>query len=181
MTCEEFERLEARYLARATSDAETALMEAHASGCAVCGPRLEAATRRDVTSFAPPLPPELRARTLSAVHERKRARPRSHVWQYGGFAAAAAIVAMVLFNAPVLSDWKAPSASPVAAGDSLAATSAAVLATRSSRGEFEALDEAAREIQSALAAAPNDPELRQFLAAINARRAELERRVKDAS
>jgi hypothetical protein len=56
-----------------------------------------------------------------------------------------------------------------------------VLATRSSRGEFEALDEAAREIQSALAASPNDPELRQFLAAINARRAELERRVKDAS
>jgi hypothetical protein len=181
MTCEEFDRLEARYLSRATSGDETAMLELHAAECAVCGPRLEAVTRRDVSSFAPPLPPHIRERTLAAVHERKRARPRSHVWQYGGFAAAAAIVAMVLINAPATRDPIAPSSPSLAGADSLATTSAFVLATRSSRGEFEALDEAAREIQSALASTPDDPELRQFLAAIQARRAELERRVKDAS
>ena len=180
MTCEEFGRLEARYLAGETSAAESLAVELHAAECEVCGTRLEASTRRDVASFSPPLPPELRARTLAAVAERRVKRTRSFGWQLGGFAAAAAIVAIVLLNAPEVRK-STPPASTAAVASSELATTPTMLATRSSRGEFEALDEAAREVQSELAKAPQDPELRQFLASIIARRAELERRVKDAS
>jgi hypothetical protein len=180
MTCEEFGRLEARYLAGATSEVESLAVEAHASECEECGARLEASTRRDVASFSPALPPELRARTLAAVAQRHVKHTRTLKLQLGGFAAAAAIVAIVLMNAPTLqkSAQQAPS---VAVTTTELATTPTTLATRSSRGEFEALDEAAREIQTELAKAPEDPELRQFLASIIARRAELERRVKDAS
>lgn len=179
MTCEDFSRLESRYLAGDTSEAESLSLESHASGCAVCGERLEAITRRDVTAFSPPIPPELRARTLAAVAGRNVKRTRSYGWQIGGLAAAAAIVASVLLNAPTDRN-PAPPASTAAVTSTELATTPTMLATRSSRGEFEALDEAAREVRTELAKAPQDPELRQFLASIVARRAELERRVKDA-
>lgn len=180
MTCEEFTRLEADYLAGRASAHEALALEAHASECARCGARLEAATRRDVASFAPPLPPELRASTLAAVQRRKETRRSSSRWRLGGIAAAAAVTAMVLINAP---NAREASPTPMIAvtSDTDLATTPSTLATMKSRSEFEALDDAAREIESALANAPQDPELRDFLAAINARRAELEQRVKDAS
>lgn len=180
MTCEEFGRIEARYLAGVASQSEALVFETHASECPSCGLRLDALTRRDVGSFAPPLPPELRASTLAAVQRRRQSRGRAFRWQLGGIAAAAAIAAIML-NAPAWREDAASTPTIAMASDADLATTPSNLATRKSQGEFEALDQAAREIESALAVAPDDAELRQFLAAINARRAELEQRVKDAS
>ena len=58
---------------------------------------------------------------------------------------------------------------------------AARLADQEAQSEFAALDEASRELEAALAAAPADRELRAYLAAVRARRDELARRVKAAT
>ena len=186
MTCQEFERHAPAYLAGALSEADAREVEAHAASCAACEALLDSRTRRDLSAFAPALPPELRMQTLAAVRARSTARSAARRWWAGGIAAAAAVVVLTLgvvrsvtHRSSDLADV-APAGAAVAVVDGPAAT-AATLAVRSSRGEFAALDEAARELEAALAATPDDAELRAFLASVTARRAELERQVKDAS
>jgi len=195
MTCQDFARIESAYLAGALSDAEAREVEAHAASCPACEPRLDAATRRDLAAFAPALPTALRAQTLAAVRSRAGARRNVRRWWGAGIAAAAAVtvlaVGMARFSngaandlpTPVASAGRAPSAGalPDSALPDSALTAGAALAMISSRDEFAALDDAIRELESALVATPNDAELRAFLASAKTRRAELERQVKDAA
>lgn len=58
---------------------------------------------------------------------------------------------------------------------------AARLAGEPAQGEFQALDAAAAELEAALEAAPDDATLRDGLASVRARRAELTRQVREAA
>lgn len=173
-TCQDLRAREDAYLAHSLSHAESSALEQHAAACSECSAWLEARTRRDVARFAPPLPDVLRARTLAAVRDRRRS-VRQRRWLVG--AAAAAMVAAALVRPSTTRSIVVPA---VAAIDT-AVPAPLAMASQSSAGEFAALDEAARELQEAIAVAPQDAELRGFLASVLARRAELERRVKDAA
>ena len=180
MTCQQFDRIEADYLSGTLSETDARALEAHAASCASCEARLDAKTRRDVTAFAPTLPPELRTRTLAAVRARRSAGRRARRWWTAGIAAAAAAVVLSVGVARFTSAPADDPTTTVATQDT-AVSPAATLAMLSSRDEFAALDEAIRELETALAASPGDAELQAFLASAIARRTELERQVKDAA
>jgi hypothetical protein len=187
MTCQEFDRIESDYLAGALSDIDARAFEAHAAGCPACGQRLGARTRRDVSAFAPSLPPALRASTLAAVR-RHRAQQDTRRWWGGGITAAAAAVALAVGVSRYTATPAERAAPMTAARDSAPSTPAdsalspsVTLAMLSSRDEFAALDAAIRELEAALSTSPADAELRAFLASAVARRAELQRQVKDAA
>jgi anti-sigma factor RsiW len=204
--CELFERQLPDYLAGGLSDAEARLVEAHAASCDGCERRLDAATRREF-SYAPPLPAAVRDQTLQAVEARRTrtaldnrhptvARPRRWV-AAGGFTvlAAAAVLAVVVISrgadympgaagsrdSGVVAVADAPTSTIAGIDDVGMMQSASQMAESQARSEFVALDEAAREIEAALAAAPTDRELRTFLSTVRARRDELSRRVKEAT
>lgn len=194
--CENVRARLAIYLAGELREAQSLAIEAHAGECAACEVLLDAATRVPVDAFAPALPAELRARTLEAVSARARsggvsnpsasvrnatatgARTRAAArWiaVTSTFAAAAMVFLMVR-----------PQVQPTTprVDSAIASLSAAPrpenLADESARPEFAELERAASELEAELTKSPGDAELRTFLEAVNTRRMELERRVKDA-
>lgn len=180
LRCADVTRLRDAYLAGTLDSRSARAVELHAAGCAECGDVLEALTRVGIADFAPVPTPDVRERTLAAVRRRRAAR-RAPWW--GGALAAAAAAA--LFVAGPWRDGAGDVAGPppvtVAQAAPDSAPSPATIAAARSASEFEALDAAARELQQAIDAAPGDDELRDFLAAVRARRAELAQRVKDAA
>ena len=190
MTCPQFDQQLAAYLAGELSEHDARALEAHASACDACEHRLEAATTVTAWSFAPPVPPGLRDDTLRAVRERRAQAVTSSRERRRWFGAFTGLAAAALLAIAVFSSRR----TPVAAADTTLAVAlpdgrdtamqlmADVLSADSeARTEFAALDAAAAELRSAMEGAPNDPELRAFLAAVTDRRAELAQRVKDAS
>lgn len=192
MTCQEFEAQIASYVDGSLSEAQSLAIEAHASECEPCEARLDALTARSTASFAPPLPEALRTQTLAAIAARREngmsprsANPRAgDVRSMRWVGAAAAVAAAALFVVIVRPGEKqaqrvyADSSRTIVAG--IDTSSSGGLADNRAQPEFTALDDAARELRAALVATPDDAQLREFLATVNARRAELERRVKDA-
>ena len=177
MTCDEFSaRLDA-YTSGALSDQESEVLEAHAAECQTCGALLERSTASTLPVFVATLPPELRASVLQAVSARQK---RARITRRGRAAAVMGVAALlaIMFRPGnkqaqlVIADSSAVHA-PVSSGDVSAAGDRA-------RSEFIALDEAARELASALSRAPDDKQLTEFMHSVAARRSELEQRVKDA-
>ena len=181
------------YLAGTLSEAEALSLEAHAASCARCEPRLDAATRRAVVLSAVP-PASLREDTLRAVAAartvpRRATRHTRATWAWtGGLTAIAAAVLVYVTQRterprPDRQDSTANSAVATAAEPEIPSRErvAARLADQEAQSEFAALDEAGRELEAALAAAPADHELRAYLSAVRARRDELARRVKAAT
>ena len=191
MTCQEFETQIASYMDGSLSDAESAAIEEHASTCATCEVRLEQLTLRSMVAFAPALPPTMREQALSAVAARRESEntklnARVHEsgvrpmrWVVAATAVAAAAVLMIVVRPREKQEQRVYADSSKAAALVDTATSAG-MADERARPEFSALDDAARELRAALVATPDDAQLREFLATVNARRGELERRVKDA-
>lgn len=177
--CADVTRLRDAYVAGALDERTSRAIEAHAAICDECGGQLDAITRVSLDGYAPLPPVATRERTLAAV---RRPRLMRHVPLWGGALAIAAAVT-VFVAGPWRDGTPATSAAPVSvvaeAGER--GQSPAEIAAARSASEFEALDAAARELQQALDAAPDDDELRDFLASIRARRAELAQRVKDAA
>ena len=192
MTCQEFETQIASYMDGSLSDAESAAIEEHASTCATCEVRLEQLTLRSMVAFAPALPPPMREQTLSAVaarRESENAKLNARVrvsgvrpmrWVAAGAAIAAAAVLMIVVRPREKQAQRVYADSSKAAAVVVDTASSAGMADERARPEFTALDNAARELRAALVATPDDAQLREFLATVNARRGELERRVKDA-
>lgn len=198
--CAAFDARQAAYLAGVLREAEAEQHEAHAAVCARCEAQLEAATRVPVASFAPVLPPALRASTLAAVSSARAPRAGGAMhraltrWGVAGGAMLAAAAALVMV---VRRDAVPPAADAVVdvaivdsnripgMDDDLALRPsmrrAAHVAGEPARAEFQQLDAAAAELEAALVAAPDDRDLRDGLASVRARRDELSRRVKEAS
>jgi len=168
MTCHQFDAALSAYLTGTLAESENVELELHASSCDRCGPLLSAATALPMVPPGVAPPPALRAKALTAVRRIRWIR-RGRVWGAGIAIAAAAVL--------VLSTTPAPdSGVPSAPGKT-----SSVLAIDRAQPEFDALDRAARELESALLEAPDDPALRGFLATVNERRAALSRQVKDAA
>lgn len=167
MTCTELDMALESYLS-GDLDAPSALaLEMHAAGCARCERELDARTRVALLPLAVDPPAEVRPVVLAAIRD---ARRRGRWRRLAGAAAVAAAAVVVLMSQPARKR-----ASSVPGGASIA------LATERARPEFEALDQAARELEEALRARPDDPDLRAFLATVNERRAALARLVRDAA
>lgn len=204
MDCAAFDARHAAYLAGMLSEVEAEQHEAHAAECARCEAMLEASTRVSVASFAPPLPAELRAATLTAVSAARApraGRAMQRAWQRWGVAggtllAAAAVLTIVVvrrdvFTGALARDGGTQGGTQVATVDTSALPDdptmraslrrAAHLAGEPAREEFLQLDAAAAELEAALMSTPDDRDLRDGLAAVRARRDELSRRVKEAS
>jgi hypothetical protein len=208
--CDDFDRACSEYLAGKASERLVQRVEFHASHCARCELLLENATRQDVV-FSPALPPELRESVTRSVASTPALRmvrddesatatppqaPRS--WSVGRLVlpvlAIAAVLAVVVVGAreePIQSsttvvvadstDDIAPGTAPMLDHDVGFVYTAARVASAQAQAEFTALDDAAQELEVALAQTPNDRELRAFLASVRARRDELTRRVREAT
>ena len=178
--CSEMLALRDAYLSGALDERGARRVEAHAAGCPECGDALDGLTRLHIDAYSPVPPASARTRTLAAVRRRRTVR-RAPWW--GGALAAAAVLALFatgLWRERGSVPQPVPATPPVSDAIDRAATPAAIAEARSA-SEFQALDDAARELQRALDASPGDDELRDFLAAVRARRAELSQRVKDAA
>jgi anti-sigma factor RsiW len=192
MTCEHLSAQLEAYLAGALPDEQAAAIEQHVSRCARCEAQLEAATRVDVTAFAPPLPDALRARTLAAIaapRDMPTVAPssmasRGNRWGRGLAVAAtlasAAVLAVMLRREappapvpPAIANAEEPSSAPLAGATTLAREQAA--------SEFQSLDAATQELEAALKAAPDDRDVQSYLDAVRARRAELTEKVAEAA
>ena len=189
------DRLLDDYLAGTLSEGEALAIEAHAASCARCEDRLEAATRRPV-ELVGALPATLREDTLRAVAV-ARTVPPQHVarkvrapWAWAGGITAIAAAALVYIvtqrtvpSPPHNVDSTRSPAVATAIDSEIPSRerAAARLADQEAQSEFAALDEADKELEAALAAAPADRELRAYLSAVRARRDELARRVKAAT
>ncbi len=169
------------YLAGALDARDCAAIERHAGDCVRCAALLEDATRRPIV-FAPAPPPPLAARTLAAVAARRRRR-RAGVLA-AGLAAAALLVTLAVRPSgpePVSVVTAVPGGAPAIADDVAMLRTARARADAAARDEFAALDRAARELDAAIEAQPDDVALRAFLASVQARRAELRRRVDEVA
>jgi anti-sigma factor RsiW len=182
-----------QYIAGRLPESEAAAVEAHASTCEVCEHLLESATAGE-WRYAPAPPSDLRAHVLAAVDRSAAAlgTPNERTAGYRGQVrrrvaalstlAAAALLAFFLWprrsEAPDGTAHYAPAAS-VAPGIGLVAI-AEYIADQTAQPEFAALDAAAAELTDALSLAPNDTELLSYLAAVRARRDELQRRIDEA-
>ncbi|MES2521799.1 MAG: zf-HC2 domain-containing protein [Gemmatimonadota bacterium] len=197
--CAAFDASLPGYLAGRLNEADAIELETHAAECERCEAILETATRRDVTAFAPPLPAELRSATLAAVGSgadaplvRSISASRgARRWRIGGSVAAlaaAAALALMVSRRDTTDTYGPEGVVPrtldtasAAFGGNPVQQGAARLASEGARAEFESLDAAAHEIEQALQAAPDDPELRSYLSSVRARRDELAQRVKQAT
>ncbi|HYW30945.1 MAG TPA: zf-HC2 domain-containing protein [Gemmatimonas sp.] len=199
--CAAFNVALAEYLAGRLDDADAEKVELHAVECARCEVLLERATRRSVASFAPVPADDLRATTLAAIASTTAGagEPRlreaqtpgvARRWRTGvgvvTLAAAAALVLTVMRREPVAPPGEderivQTSERPMLSDVNAVQQGAARLANEGARAEFEALDEAARELERALEAAPGDNELRGYLSSVRSRRGELMERVKMAA
>ena len=177
MTCQDFDDQFDAYARGALRDDAAAVLEQHAAECATCAMRLERLPHVDVSMFAPALPIALREATLAGVRAR-RAQSTQRKWLGGGLIAAAAVFAVLTI--PRLT--RGGAGVVASSGDSLVRppASAAALAADRATTEFEAIDAAERELRTAIAAAPEDAQLRAFLASVNAQREDLRRRVEAA-
>ena len=192
VTCHDVRARLAAYLAGESTDAESLAIERHASACAECEAVLEEATRLPVDAFAPPVPSELRDRTLAAVSARAADGGTPSVRAPGAATMRTRRVARWIAVASTLAAAAAlflvvrPDVAPLAPRpDSALAVAPAAqkpgeLADVSARPEFVELERAANELKAELTKTPDDAELQAFLEAVNTRRMELERRVKDA-
>ncbi len=192
VSCQDVRARLAVYLAGELTEAEARAIETHASECADCEGLLDEATRVPVHAFAPPLPVELRDRTLAAVSARAanasspavlpsiatgtRTRSAARWIVVASTVAAAAVVFMMVRPSFEPSPRHTDSTFAVAPSQGTPAD----LADVSARPEFAELERAANELKAELTKTPNDVELQAFLEAVNTRRIELERRVKDA-
>ena len=179
MTCDEFQTRLTGYVDDTLSADDCGALESHAATCAACEFLLERATAGTLPLFAPPLPVELRAPVLQAVVEHKR-RSRATL-----LARASAVVGVAALLAFMLLPTLKPAQLVVADSSSVTAANLAPGTGRSpaderAQSEFIALDDAARELKSAIARSPGDGQLSTFLQSVTARRAELRQRVKDA-
>lgn len=179
MTCHEFDSRLAAYAAGTLSDADATAMERHASECEKCAMQLERLPHISASAYAPALPPDLRATTLTVVATRRRHKARTRWLGVAGALAAAALIVTITLTGrgPAHRGAEASAARDTAPPREL--TAEQVAAARAAT-EFEAIDAAARELQQALDVAPADEELRAFLASVSAQREQLQRRVRDA-
>lgn len=178
MNCETFRLSLDAYRTVTLDDERSAVVEAHAAECTSCEALLEQATTGLLPPFAPALPVTLRAQVLQAVAERRRAR-RTRVWAGAGVAIAAVALVAIMFR-PI----PGPSQLMVVADTMSVPVSelgtASMSAEEVARSEFRALEDAAGELQAALARAPGDAQLVAFLRSIDDQRAALRRQVQDA-
>ena len=174
MTCDEFDAQLAAYHDRTLNALACDTLEAHAATCDRCGHSMERATAGTLPAFAPSLPAALRTPVLRAVAARRQRSRAIRIASASGLLGAAALLAVML--------QPSRKQAQIAVADSIAVAPviAADAADDRSRSEFMALDDAARELESALARAPNDPQLSAFLQSVSARRVELRQRVKDS-
>lgn len=129
-------------------------------------------------SFEPPIetrlpselppPAALRGHTLAAVARARRTRRWKRI---GGLAVAAGLIAIVGTS---LTPQK-KHASDVPGGASI------LLAAERAQPAFEALDQAERELRTALTSTPGDADLSAALAAVQDRRERLQRLVREAA
>ncbi len=167
MTCNELDLVLESYLRGDLDLGGVSAVETHAAGCTRCERLLDARTAVALSPLIVAPPAEVRPAVLSAIRE---ARWRRGWRRAGGLAAVAAAAIMLLMAQP-----NRKRASDVPGGASI------LLAAERARPEFAALDQAARELEAALRAQPNDPELQAFLASVHARRAALSRLIRDAA
>jgi len=206
--CAVFDHALPTYLTGRPSDEDAEQVESHAASCARCEALLEESTRFPTGDFLPPLPSTLRAPIMTAVaassHPRARpvvsdrARDDVHMfhaphaaWRWPiGTAAATLLTAAALFmfirpqqqpDVPAPSRVSGTMPGANAYPDNAAMGNAARLASDRARAEFKLLDAAAREIEDALQASPDDAELRGYQSVVGARRSELTQRVKEAT
>jgi hypothetical protein len=177
MTCDELAPRLNAYSAGTLSVPESEALEAHASECDDCEALLEHATAGVLPTFAPALPDDLRATVLQAVSARQQRARATRMGRIAAVIGAAALLAVVVRPTGKQAQTVVADSSALSAAATSGNASSADLRARS---EFIALDEAARELESALARAPNDKQLSDFLNSVTARRSDLERRVKDA-
>jgi hypothetical protein len=124
----------------------------------------------------------MRAHVLAAIAAGRTARvggganaPR---WRWAAVASLAAAAAVLVFVAR----RDAPNLAVEMEGVSAASMRTALtLATRDASPEFAVLDAAARELDDALRRTPDDTELRSFRASLDARRDELEARIRSVT
>jgi anti-sigma factor RsiW len=184
MTCHEVESQLDAYARGTLSDNDARAIEAHAGVCADCAARLEALPQPVGATFSPPLPQQIRLATLTAVAQRQRQRTQRR-WLGGTLIAAAAAAAAAIVAVPRIANrtHTIPAAAVATRTDTAPpdASPAGRIAAARAMTEFNALDAAAQELQSALVATPNDAELRTLLAAVHSRRDELRRRVEAAN
>jgi anti-sigma factor RsiW len=182
MTCHEVESQLDAYARGTLSDNDARAIEAHAGVCADCAARLEALPQPVGATFSPPLPQQIRLATLTAVAQRQRQRTQRR-WLGGTLIAAAAAAAIVAVPRVANRTHAIPAAAVATRTDTAPtdASPAGRIAAARAMTEFNALDAAAQELQSALVATPNDAELRILLAAVHTRRDELRRRVEAAN
>lgn len=157
MSCADFDQHLDAWLAGTLDDAKARDLELHAAECAACGARLDALSV--VASLPRELapPPLLRAVTLRAVAQRRgRVRWRS------AMTSVAAIAALVFLAIAIQPRRKSASDFPGAAR--------VLLAQAHARPEIAELDDAERDIQSALQQHPGDAELTGALARVRRQR-----------
>lgn len=193
MHCDDVDAQLDAYLANALDSASAEAIEHHVSSCARCEARLEVATRIDTTSFAPPLPTTVRARTLAAVADATRAPAATSQpttwWRRAAGVAAIAALAMVYVNTSREAPATAPdSVASVSVGtpsnainNDAVSSGARTMAREQAASEFQSLDAAAQELEAALKATPSDPDVQAYLDAVKARRAELADKVAEAA
>ena len=179
MTCDEFQTQLTSYLDGTLNADECAALESHAATCAACELRLERATAGALPVFAPPLPTELRAPVLQAVVDRKRQSRSTFLARVSAVVGIAALLAFMLRPTLKQAQLVVADSSSVTAAN-LAPGGERSPADERAQSEFIALDDAARELQSAIARSPGDGQLSAFLQSVTARRAELRQRVRDA-
>lgn len=182
MTCDAVDAVLRAYVANTLDDRTAEAIEAHVSQCARCEAVLEEATRIDVTAFAPPLPADVRASVLAA--RPVGAPARSNPWMRPVVAVAALAAAATLYvttsRAPSREPSRTIASDPAPAATVDAVVAASTLASQQAASEFRSLDAAAQELEAALEAAPDDREMRAYLDAVQARRAELAEKVAEA-
>lgn len=177
MTCDDLRQALDAYRAGTLDEARSVALEEHAASCADCESLLEEATAGLLPAFAPALPATLRATVLHAVAARRRAR-RTIEWRpVSALVVAAALVAIIVRPTTQVTP---PSLSDTAVVASSVVPARMADADEIARSEFRALDDAARELQAALARTPDDAELAAFLRRVNDQRAALRRQVQDA-
>ena len=175
MTCDQFQKQLAPYLSRKLTASQCEALELHASTCSACEVLLKRATDGLLPAFSPALPTELRAPVLQAVASRRNSARATRWTRVAALVGAAALLALML--------KPTGKHAPLLIADSTTTTTAAhplSTADDRSRSEFLALDDAARELETAIARTPDDKQLSAFLQSVTERRAELQRRVKDA-
>ncbi len=205
--CTVFDGALTDYLAGRLPEHDAERLESHAMDCARCERVLDLGTQVPIADFNPPLPVAIRGAVLAEIGAPPRpASARTVVtriadrrWPIAGGALIAASAAILLLrssngleqrtegtrvsiDAPAYAPSAIPpSAIPPSYEGNAAMESASQLASDRARTEFESLDAAAREIEGALQASPDDEQLRAYLSSVRARRGELMLRVREAT